>query len=189
MLRNNLKQFQWLPRAPRASTQHARDTHTSIIRLVPRFDSTLWLPKLAACWSSVCVSGLPPSPSYRALPAVPSRQASVRLQLDSRDQARRLPSCRPKIEKRPTFRPASLLLFARFRCWEQPILRETINALFLPSARPTFWGTPNNPRLPKKRGAVRLNLLRDVALQTIGLDTSILRYRDRSKHRGGHNNS
>ena len=91
--------------------------------------------------------------------------------------------------ERPTLRPASLLLFARFRCWEQPILRETINALFLPSARPTFWGTPNNPRLPKKRGAVRLNLLRDVALQTIGLDASILRYRDRSKHRGGHNNS
>ena len=25
-------------------------------------------------------------------------------------------------------------------------------ALFLPSARPTFWGTPNNPRLPKRWG-------------------------------------
>ena len=69
-------------------------------------------------------------------------------------------------------------------------LRGTIKlALFLPSARPTFWGTPNNPRLPKKMGAVRLNPLHDVALQTIGLDASILRYRDRSKHRGGHNNS
>jgi hypothetical protein len=85
---------------------------------------------------------------------------------------------------------AGLLLFARFRWREQPILRGTIKlALFLPSARPTFWGTPNNPRLPKKLGAVRLNPLRDVALQTIGLDASILRYRDRSKHRGGHNNS
>ena len=62
---------------------------------------------------------------------------------------------------------------------EQPILRGTIKlALFLPGARPTFWGTPNNPRLPKKMGAVRLNPLRDVALQTIGLDASILRYRD-----------
>jgi hypothetical protein len=92
--------------------------------------------------------------------------------------------CEPSL-----LRLAGGLLFARFRCWEQPILRETINALFLPSARPTFWGTPNNPRLPKKMGAVRLNPLRDVALQTIGLDASILRYRDRSKHRGGHNNS
>jgi hypothetical protein len=89
----------------------------------------------------------------------------------------------------PSLRLAGGLLFARFRWWEQPILRETINALFLPSARPTFWGTPNNPRLPKKRGAVRLNLLRDVALQTIGLDASILRYRDRSKHHGGRDNN
>ena len=38
-------------------------------------------------------------------------------------------------------------------------------------------------------GAVRLNPLRDVALQTIGLDASILRYRDRSKHRGGRDNN
>ena len=95
------------------------------------------------------------------------------------------------MEKRPPLiGSAGLLLFARFRWREQPILRGTIKlALFLPSARPTFWGTPNNPRLPKKMGAVRLNPLRDVALQTIGLDASILRYRDRSKHRGGHNNS
>ena len=74
-------------------------------------------------------------------------------------------NCRPKMEKRPTLRPAGLLLFARFRWREQPTRRGTIKlALFLPSARPTFWGTPNNPRLPKKMGAVRLNPLRDVAL-------------------------
>ena len=34
-------------------------------------------------------------------------------------------------------------------------MRGTIElALFLPIARPTFWGTPNNPRLRKKLGAV-----------------------------------
>ena len=89
----------------------------------------------------------------------------------------------------PSLRLAGSLLFARFRRWEQPILRETIKPLFLPSARPTLWGTPNNPRFPKNIGAVRLNPLRDVALQTIGLDASILRYRDRSKHRGGRDNN
>ena len=113
-----------------------------------------------------------------------NRRAARRGCMKSSTIARRWKSGRPSIGS------AGLLLFARFRWREQPTLRGTIKlALFLPSARPTFWGTPNNPRLPKKLGAVRLNPLRDVALQTIGLDASILRYRDRSKHRGGHNNS
>ena len=96
----------------------------------------------------------------------------------------------PEMEERPTLRPAGVLLFARFRWWEQPeSLRGTIeHALFLPSGRPNLWGTPDNPRLPGVR-AVWLNTIRDVTFQAIGSDSAILSYRDRSKHRSGRDNS
>jgi hypothetical protein len=60
------------------------------------------------------------------------------------------------------------------------------HALFLPSARPIFWGPPNNPRL-SNLWEICLNPMRDVALQAI--DAIILSYCDRSKHRGGSDNS
>jgi len=96
----------------------------------------------------------------------------------------------PEMEERPTLRPAGVLLFARFRWWEQPeSLRGTIeHALFLPSGRPNLWGTPDNPRLPGVR-AVWLNTIRDVTFQAIGSDSAILSYRDRSKHRSRRDNS
>jgi hypothetical protein len=54
-------------------------------------------------------------------------------------------------------------------------LRGTIkHALFLPSARRNFRGTPNGPGLCRVR-AVWLNATRDVALQAIGSDSGILR--------------
>ena len=58
----------------------------------------------------------------------------------------------------------------------------------VPSGRPNLWGTPDNPRLPGVR-AVWLNTIRDVTFQTIGSDSAILSYRDRSKHRSGRDNS
>jgi hypothetical protein len=61
-------------------------------------------------------------------------------------------------------------------------LRGTIKyALFLPRAWRKFWITPNGSGLCRVR-AVWLNATRDVALQAIGSDSGILRYRGRSKH-------
>jgi hypothetical protein len=76
--------------------------------------------------------------------------------------ARRWKSGRP-------FGSARLLFFARFRWWEQPgCLRGAVElALLLEGARPNFWGTPNNYRLPSIR-AVWLNTISDVAFQGVG---------------------
>ena len=93
----------------------------------------------------------------------------------------------PELKQRPTSRPAAVLFFARW-CEHPESLRGTIeHALFLPSARSNLWGTPNSPGLRRVR-AVRLNAIRDVALEVIGSDSGVLGYRGRSKHRGGRDN-
>src|SRR3954447_15502404 len=62
-------------------------------------------------------------------------------------------------------------------------MRQTRTATETVESQSGLFCQAKTARFPKKMGAVRLNLLRDVALQTIGLDASFLRYRDRSKHR------
>ena len=52
-----------------------------------------------------------------------------------------------------------------------------------PQVRGLLWGTPNNPRF-QKYGGSSVEPPARCRLQTIGLDASFLRYRDRSKHRG-----